>query len=257
MAKPQQITLGDGTTIPIIYEDRSVLAIDKPPGWMLAPGTWDRTGRNLQLAIESSIGGGEFWARSRNLKFLRFVHRLDAETSGVTLLVKNPGAVRAYSELFEAHLIEKVYLAVVRGQPKQTEWTCDLSLAPASPEPGKMIAVSNSSQSRDAKPAETHFQLLKSTGKIALVAARPLTGRTHQIRVHLAAGGFPVLHDRIYGPDPLPDGLLALRAVALAYRDAFTGRPVRIEAPVTEFARRYGFALTRNEVFGPLARQSK
>ena len=83
MARPNWIELGDGTTIPILYEDRSVLAIDKPVGWMLVPYNWDKTGRNLQLAISSAVQGGAFWAKSRNLRFLKYVHRLDAETTGV------------------------------------------------------------------------------------------------------------------------------------------------------------------------------
>ena len=104
MAKADSIELtrgGETERIPILYEDRSVLAIDKPAGWMLVPAHWQRTERDLQTAIESSIGARDFWARSRNLKFLRYVHRLDAETSGVLLLAKSPGAVNAYSNLFE------------------------------------------------------------------------------------------------------------------------------------------------------------
>src|SRR5436190_19161615 len=100
MAKPAQIELPDGISIPIVYEDRSVLAIDKPAGWLLVPNSWERTARNLQLAIESSITAGDFWAQSRNLKFLRFVHRLDAETSGILLFAKSPGAMPVYSRLF-------------------------------------------------------------------------------------------------------------------------------------------------------------
>jgi len=76
--KSGAIELGDGTRIPILYEARSVLAIDKPAGWLLAPDSWNKTGRNLQLALRSSIEAGDFWARARNLKFLRFVHRLNA-----------------------------------------------------------------------------------------------------------------------------------------------------------------------------------
>src|SRR3981081_814023 len=102
MAKPKHIELNDGDiVIPILYEDRSVLAVDKPAGWLLAPDSWDQTGRNLQLALQSSLNAGGFWARSRNLKYLRFIHRLDAETSGVLLLAKSPGALSAYSGLFE------------------------------------------------------------------------------------------------------------------------------------------------------------
>src|ERR1700712_4155213 len=106
--KPKHIELSEGAiVIPILYEDRSVLALDKPAGWMLAPDSWDQTGRNLQLALNSSVNAGDFWARSRNLKYLRFIHRLDAETTGITLFAKSPGALRAYSELFEQRLIQK------------------------------------------------------------------------------------------------------------------------------------------------------
>ena len=81
MAKPDYIELGDGERISILYEDRSVMAIDKPPGWMLVPIMWQQTDRNLQAAIASSLAAGDFWARSRNLKFLKHIHRLDADTS--------------------------------------------------------------------------------------------------------------------------------------------------------------------------------
>src|SRR5579863_9431459 len=129
MAKPKNIDLNDGEIlIPILYEDRSVLALDKPGGWMLAPDSWDRTGRNLQLALQSSLNAGDFWARSRNLKYLRFVHRLDAETTGIILFAKSPGALSAYSELFEERRVEKLYLAVIEGVPKQIRWTCNLPL---------------------------------------------------------------------------------------------------------------------------------
>src|ERR1700722_6211034 len=139
MAKPKIIELNDGEiVIPILYEDRSVLALDKPAGWMLAPDSWDQTGRNLQLALHSSINAGDFWARSRNLKYLRFIHRLDAETTGVTLFAKSPGALRAYSELFEKRRVEKHYLAVVHGVPKQSQWTCSLSLMPDPGMKGRM-----------------------------------------------------------------------------------------------------------------------
>src|SRR5215831_2735876 len=106
MAKPNFIELPTGETIPILYEDRSVLAIDKPRGWMLVPFSWQKTNRNLQAALTSSIAAGDFWARSRNLRYLRFVHRLDADTSGILLLAKSPGALRTYSELFESRRME-------------------------------------------------------------------------------------------------------------------------------------------------------
>ena len=129
MAKPDFIELPDCEPIPILYEDRSVLAIDKPRGWMLVPVS-GRTPRNLQAAIDSSIAARDFWAKSRGLKFLRHVHRLDADTSGVLLFAESPGAVKRFSDLFEDRKMEKTYLAVVVGVPRQNEWTCRLKLAP-------------------------------------------------------------------------------------------------------------------------------
>jgi 23S rRNA pseudouridine1911/1915/1917 synthase len=107
VARTHSIELSGVAPIPILYEDRAVLAIDKPRGWMLVPFSRQRTGRNLQAALASSIAAKDFWARSRNLKFLRFVHRLDAETTGILLCAKSPGAVRTYGELFESRRMEK------------------------------------------------------------------------------------------------------------------------------------------------------
>jgi 23S rRNA pseudouridine1911/1915/1917 synthase len=232
VAKPNRIELPTGEAIPILYEDRSVMAIDKPRGWMLVPFSWQKTSRNLQAALTSSIAAGDFWARSRSLRFLRFVHRLDAETTGILLLAKSPGAVEAFGELFESRKMDKVYLAVVRGVPRQNEWTCRLKLAPDPQHRGKIRV-----DARHGKAAETHFRLLQTANQTALIEARPYTGRTHQIRVHLASGGHPVVGDDLYGNA----GELGLRAVGLEYSDPFTRRRVRIEAPVDDFCRQYGF----------------
>ena len=238
MAKTREIELGDGTVIPILYEDRSVLVLDKPAGWLMVPTSWEKTGRNLQLALESSVNARDFWASSRNIKFLRFVHRLDAETSGAVLFVRSQGAIRAYSELFESREVGKTYLAVVRGVPKQAEWKCT---QPITPKVGRGVPA------EPPKDAETFFRVLKTRSDTALVAAHPLTGRTHQIRAHLAAEGHPVLGDPLYGNET---GTLALRAVGLAYRDPFTRKTVKIAAPFAEFARKYQFEVTANELFG-------
>jgi len=237
MAKPNQIELPTGELIPILYEDRSVLAIDKPRGWMLVPFTWQNTSRNLQAALVSSIAARDFWARSRSLKYLRFVHRLDADTSGILLFGKSPGAVDTFGGLFESRRMEKVYLAVVSGRPEPPEWTCRLKLAPDPRTHGRMRV-----DARQGKEAETQFRVLQSKGDMTLVEAHPLTGRTHQIRLHLAAPGHPVVGDPLYGP-PLAKGgrRLGLRAVRLSYEDPFTRRRVEIRAPMEQFVREYGF----------------
>jgi len=99
-----------------------VLALDKPAGWMLVPFSWQTTDRNLQAALVSSIAAKDFWARSAHLKFIRYVHRLDADTTGVLLFAKSPGAVNTFGKLFESRKMEKVYLAVIAGVPRQRDW---------------------------------------------------------------------------------------------------------------------------------------
>jgi 23S rRNA pseudouridine1911/1915/1917 synthase len=266
VAKPKHIELADaGLLIPILYEDRSIIAIDKPAGWLLAPDSWDQTGRNLQLAIQSSLNARDFWARSRNLKYLRFIHRLDAETTGAMLFAKSSGALRAYSELFETRSVEKFYLAVVHGVPRQKAWTCNLPLMAdpalkgrmkiAAPEklPGPGSGRTPLSRRSEAKTehselekdAETQFRVLQTLAAGAVIEAHPTTGRTHQIRVHLAAAGHPIVGDALYGTDQAAASKgrqrVALRAVRLAFRDPFQKRMIYIAAPIDDFAREFGF----------------
>jgi 23S rRNA pseudouridine1911/1915/1917 synthase len=235
MSKPGFIELPGSEPVLILYEDRSVMAIDKPPGWMLVPDAWRKTPRNLQAAITSGIAGRDFWARSRNLKFLRHVHRLDADTSGVLLFVKSSGAVETYSKLFESRKMEKTYWAVVMGLPKEEEWTCRLQLAPDPPGTGRMKVDADR-----GKEAVTHFKFLETRGTRSLIEARPLTGRTHQIRVHLRASGLPIVGDKLYGKD---EGArpLGLRAMTLAYPDPFTKKRVEIHSPGENFLKEFGF----------------
>jgi RluA family pseudouridine synthase len=161
----------------------------------------------------SSIAAGDFWARSRNLKFLRFVHRLDAETTGILLCAKSLGAVDSYGNLFESRKMEKVYLAVVHGQPKQTEWVCRLKIGPDPSDHGKMLV-----DEREGKESKTSFRVLQAGKKTSLIEARPFTGRTHQIRVHLLASGHPIVGDELYAGQLSRDGRnLGLRAVSLAF----------------------------------------
>jgi RluA family pseudouridine synthase len=229
----------------ILHEDRSVIAVDKPAGWLLVPFSWQRTQRNLQAAITSSIAAGDYWAKSRNLKFLRHIHRLDGDTSGVLLFGKSPGAVSALSDLFESREVEKVYLAVVQGVPRQRGWSCQAELSPDPQQHGRMRI-----DPRMGKEAETVFRTVRSSATRTLIEARPLTGRTHQIRLHLIESGHPVVGDDLYGPEaPGPrfrpqrriSFPLALRAVTLAYVDPFTRREVIVRASPGAFLESFGF----------------
>lgn len=246
------IELCDGTVIPILYEDRNVLALDKPSGWMLVPNTWIHTSRNLQLALESSMMGGDFWARSRNLKFIRYIHRLDADASGVLLMARNPVVLSALGRLFEERKVIKRYLAVVDGVPKEREWECTLPLMEKVPEkkcePGKGgVRAFEEGKVRccvdqeNGKQAQTFFRVLCENGKRALVEAIPHSGRTHQIRVHLWACGCPIIGDSLYGDGNAKGATLALRAVYLEYQDPFQKKNIWIKAPTQRFLQSYDF----------------
>lgn len=239
MARPNCIQLFKEEPIPILYEDRSILAIDKPAGWMLVPFSWQRTNRNLQAAIVSSIGAGHFWARSRNIKFLKYIHRLDAETTGILLFGKSQGALDSYGELFETRRVEKIYLAVTDREPPQASWTCRLPLGQDREQHGLMRV------DKKGKEAETAFRVVASADGMHLIEARPASGRQHQIRIHMAESGCPIVADELYGE--AIDAAMGLRAVGLAYSDPFTRRMTSIRAPVEEFLEYFGFA---RDVYG-------
>ena len=246
MAKPTVIDLPDGTEMPVVYEDRSVMIVDKPAGWMVAPDEWTHTARNLSLAIREGMDLGDWWARSRNLRFLKFVHRLDAETSGLLMAVKSEGAMGAYSRLFSERRIEKRYLAAVDGTPGIDEWTRNDPLGTDDERVGFGRV-----DPEEGRTATTQFRVLARSREGALVEARPITGRTHQIRLHLQASGYSVVGDDRYGR---PDSRgLDLRAVALSYEDPFRGQPVRVRAAVEEFCARFGYAVP--EGLGRLVRR--
>lgn len=234
VAKPREIDLPDGTLVQVIYEDRSVMVLDKPAGWLVAPDDWIRTGRNLFLALREGMDFGDWWATSRNLRFLRFVHRLDAETSGLLLCVKSEGAMGAYSKLFAERDVEKIYLAVVDGTPPSETWIRRDPLGPDESRPGRQRVDPEA-----GREAETSFRVLARVGTRTLVEARPVTGRTHQIRLHLKVSDCPVVGDDLYG-HPSRTGL-GLRAVGLSYLDPFQGNRIRIHAPTDAFCVHFGF----------------
>jgi len=240
VAKPMHIKFQGLDPIPILFEDRSLIAIDKPTGWMLIPFTWQRTNRNLQAAIDSSIAAGHFWAKSRNVKFLRHLHRLDAETTGILLFGKSHGGVKVLSGLFEKREIEKVYLAVVEGEPPAAEWQCEKAIGPVPKQYGRMqIDLKN------GKPAETAFKLLETRAGRSLIECRPVTGRTHQLRVHLLEAGLPIVGDPLYSKSRREEGSaefpMALRAIKIRFQNPFTKKTVYVKAPAEEFLRAFGF----------------
>jgi 23S rRNA pseudouridine1911/1915/1917 synthase len=234
VAKATHISLPDGSSAAVLYEDRAIMAIDKPAGWILGPDDWQHTRRNLSLQLQDDISEGAFWARSRNLRFIRFIHRLDGPTSGVMLWAKSQGALEQYSRLFATRGVNKTYLAVTDGIPREKTWRRRDPIGPEAGKPGRYKV-----DPAAGKEAETNFELLDVSGRQALVLAEPYSGRTHQIRLHLLAMGCPVAGDELYGKPA--DGGLGLRAIRLGFRDPFTKRPICIDAPVKDFCWSYGF----------------
>jgi len=174
----------------IVYEDGCLLVIDKPPGLVVHPGAGNRRGTLVNALLHhcrdlSGIGG-----------VLRpgIVHRLDKDTSGLMIIAKSDPVHRALAEQFQTRRVEKLYLALVYGDVKGEEGVIDLPVGRHPVDRKKM-----STRSRRGKSAVTRWTVRERYGAATLLAAAIETGRTHQIRVHLTALGYPVVGDRVYG----------------------------------------------------------
>ena len=173
-------------TLPILYEDGEALVIDKPAG----------------LPVDPPRSGGESLVDhldSLRLGFQRLplpVHRLDTDTSGCLLLARNPKAHKRFAKAFEEKRVTKRYVGLVAGELADSEGVIDLALSKISSAQGgwRMIAA------KKGKPSATHWRRLAVRDGLTMVEFAPLTGRTHQIRIHALAGlGFPLLGDPVYG----------------------------------------------------------
>ena len=190
MAQHSAQDLRQRMSLDVLYEDEHVLAVDKPAHLACEPDRWDATRGHLLDSLDA-----QFASRSE-VPSLRIVHRLDRETSGVMLVAKTLEAERQLRTAFDSHLIEKSYLALVEGDfsPQEGESELiDLPLGPDSRRSGQVVVR------HDGKPSTTEVRVEQRFHGFTLLRCRPLTGRTHQIRVHLAARGFPLVVDPLYG----------------------------------------------------------
>jgi RluA family pseudouridine synthase len=218
----------------ILYEDESLIAFDKPSGLLVVPDRWDKDLTSLIQLIHEHRSPDIFNA-----------HRLDRETSGVVLCAKTKSALDSLARQFESQGVEKRYVAITLGSPPEDEMVIKRAIAEDSYHPGKMRL-----SSAYGKPSETHVKILVRWRGYSLVGAFPKTGRTHQIRVHLASVGSPVVADSMYGdgkpfflseiktkykpkedePERPLMGRLALHAQSLQVRHPVTKEMIKIES---------------------------
>jgi len=215
------------TTYEILFSDDHILVLNKPAGLPVLPDGWDKDAPYLVKMLEAEYG--KIW----------IVHRLDKSTSGVIVFARNAEAHRSLNIQFEKHEVKKVYHALVEGSPKWNEHTARHPLR-ANVGHKHRTVVDN----RSGKPSVTNFRVMRRFDGFSLLEAIPETGRTHQVRVHAAELGHPLLGDSLYGSHPtesdldkrvsveLPDGGINIRDLSLdKIITALDPRPERISRP--------------------------
>ena len=214
--------------VDIVYEDKDIIVVNKPKGMVVHPanGNPDGTLVNAIMAIckDSLSGiGGEIRPG--------IVHRLDKDTSGLLIVAKNDMAHVNMSEQIKRHEVKKTYIALVRGVVKENEATIDMPIGRSNSDRKKMAVTKN------GKNAVTHIKVLKRYDKYTLLEVNIETGRTHQIRVHLAHIGYPVIGDYIYSNGKNEFGIVGqcLHAKSLEFKHPITGEDMKLEAPLPAY----------------------
>ncbi len=224
---------GEDIALNIVFEDAHLIVIDKPAGLVVHPAAGNRDGTLVNALIahcgESLRGiGGELRPG--------IVHRIDKDTTGLMVAAKTEKAMTSLGKQFAAHAIERVYRAIVWGVPRERSGTIDAALG-RSPLNRQKIAVLRVG----GKAARTHYKVIEAFGTTAaLIECRLETGRTHQIRVHMAHIGHPLVGDPVYGrPRTIPGLTLgisrqALHAAVLGFHHPGTDKPMRFESVLPE-----------------------
>ena len=226
----------------VLYEDQHLIVVDKPAGMAVHPAPGSESGTLVNALLHhcgASLSGIGGVARPG------IVHRIDKDTSGVMVVAKSDAAHQGLSVMFHDHVMERVYIALTRGAPRGRTGTIEGNIARSNSDRKKMAIVKSG-----GRHAVTHYLVEEIFGPVAKPLASRLscrleTGRTHQIRVHLASQGCPCLGDPVYGsgpPAPVVKAAIAeaglrrqaLHAAVLGFAHPVTGDRLRFESPLPE-----------------------
>ena len=214
-AKPQ----AEALAIDVLYEDDDLLAVNKPPGLVVHPSFRNTSG----TLMNGVLARAQSWPAGATPALLG---RLDKNTSGLVLITKRSAVYVALQRAMAANRIEKDYLAIVAGKPSPPRGTIDLALD-RDPWDRRRVTVTD----RGGQPSVTKYERIATTQAHSSVRCRLITGRTHQIRVHLAAKGWPIVGDATYGKAAgFPRQ--ALHAWRLRFRHPVTAKEMSLEAPI-------------------------
>ena len=233
---PDARKLTPGRDIVILHRDYNIAVVNKPSGWLSVKANNQKN----KTDVVSFIGKvcDDSYA----------VHRLDQETSGVMMVALDEDSQYRIKELFEVHDIERRYLAIVQGRPGRNSWTVESNLVR-----NRGDGKRGTGDSEDGKRAVTHFKIIQRLRGATLVEATLETGRTHQVRIHLAEAGHPVLGDKLYGNAGSSRRLprVALHAAVLGFDHPSTQLKMRFDVPLADDMEKLRRELTRPESNGP------
>lgn len=213
--------VAESIPLKIIHEDEWLLIVDKPAGMVVHPGAGNKKG----TLVHALLGHGSKLSSLSGIERPGIVHRLDKDTSGLLIVAKNNKSHRLLQAQFETRTLSKTYTALVRGQVGYEQGHVSEALARHTKLRGKMAV----SKDERAKEAETQYVVMKRFKHSALLAVKILTGRTHQIRVHMAHLKHSVVGDEVYGTKQ-PGERLMLHATKLQFTHPGTGDNVEFES---------------------------
>ncbi|PIU55493.1 MAG: hypothetical protein COS89_07255 [Deltaproteobacteria bacterium CG07_land_8_20_14_0_80_38_7] len=213
-----------GLFVKIIHEDSDIIVVDKPSGIISVPHK-DSSGTTMMDCVRDYLR--RKYKESKGA-FLYPVHRLDAETSGVMVFAKS-GKAKSLEDLFRSHFIEREYLAVVSGRLQNNQGRIDMPV-----EKGKFSGGQRARVSSEGKKAVTDFDVKERYRNATLVELTAHTGRTHQLRIHLAGIGHPIIGDKVYGDNSFAFPRQALHSSMLGFQHPATRKMVRYRSELPE-----------------------